>query len=360
MKPRERCLRAIQHEIPDRIPLDFKCRPEPLEELMKSLNLSTLEELLRALQVDFRYVEPVLKGGYLPKDVEVKEGPYAPAYTIGFRNDYEIRRDIWGIESVWAPKRTYTYTYVRHPLQHIPLEEYRWPEVDVEATTLIVKRAREEHEDYCLVGVLTHLWEIAWQLLGFDEALKAMIRNPSLLERVLDGIDRIRLLEAKIMCELGVDVIYDGDDVGMQKGMMMSPRMWRRFLKPRYERLARLCHKYGVFLMFHSDGWIEPIIPDLVEIGVDILDPVQPECMNPYEIKEEYGDRLTLHGTISVQTTLPFGTPAEIEHLVKERIEKLGPTGFILAPTHAIQPDTPVENIIAMYRAAMKYGTIKR
>jgi uroporphyrinogen decarboxylase len=112
--------------------------------------------------------------------------------------------------------------------------------------------------------------------------------------------------------------------------------------------------------MFHSDGWIEPIIPDLIEVGVDLLNPVQPECMDPYRLKEAYGDRLSFHGTVSVQTTLPFASPAEVERLVKERIERMGPTGFILAPTHAIQPGTPIENVLTMYRAALKYGKVAR
>ncbi|HDD34015.1 MAG TPA: hypothetical protein ENG30_02570 [Thermofilaceae archaeon] len=358
MKPRERCLRAIEHGIPDRIPLDFNCRPELLSKLMERLNTGEYEALLRALNIDIRHTGIPLKGGYLPNNVEVKEGPYAPAYTAGKWRGFEVRRDLWGIESVWAPDHTYTYTFLRHPLQYIPLEEYVWPEIDVDTAVESVSRARRIYEEYCLIGSVTHLWEIAWQLVGFREIMKMMFREPSKVEFILDRIDELRWEEARILCELGVDVVYDGDDVGMQRGMMMSPEMWRRFLKPRYRRLIQLCHKHGVFFMFHSDGWIEPIIPDLVEIGVDVLNPVQPECMDPYRIKELYGDKLTLHGTIGVQSTLPFATPKEIEALVKERIEKLGPTGFILAPTHAIQPETPVENIIALYRAALKYGVI--
>ncbi|RLE87455.1 MAG: hypothetical protein DRJ96_02640 [Thermoprotei archaeon] len=360
MNSRERCIRAITHELPDRVPLDFNCRPEPLRELMGALGLNDYDRLLRALGIDMRHVGTTLKGGYLPKGVEVREGPYAPAYTIGQWRGFEVRRDLWGIESLWAPDHTYTYTYLRHPLQHTPLDEYVWPELDVEATMRTVEEARHRYEDYCLVGGITHLWEIAWQLTGFREALKMMYKDPQTLERILDGIDRIRIEEVKLLCDLGVDVICDGDDVGMQKGMMMSPQMWRRFLKPRYKRLIDLCHRRGVFFMFHSDGWIEPIIPDLVEIGVDILNPVQPECMDPYRVKQLYGDKLTLHGTVGVQSILPFGTPKEVEEVVKERVEKLGPTGFILAPTHAIQPGTPVENILAMYRAALKYGRVEK
>ncbi|RLF14263.1 MAG: hypothetical protein DRJ66_06360, partial [Thermoprotei archaeon] len=190
--------------------------------------------------------------------------------------------------------------------------------------------------------------------------LKMMYTRPSLISRILDGLDKIRFEQAKLLIDAGVDVIVDGDDVGAQTTMIVSPSLWRRFLKPRYKRLADLCHRHGVYFFFHSDGWIEPIIPDLVEIGVDILNPVQPECMDPVKVKRLYGDKLCLEGTISVQRTLPFGSVKEVVNEVKDRIRKLGPTGFILGPTHVIQPDTPIENILALYRAAIKYGSFRR
>jgi len=359
VEPRERCVRAITRELPDRIPLDFNCRPEPLAELMRALGVDDYERLLRALGVDFRGTGCVLKGGYRPPlgAKPAREWVYGPTWVVGRVGEYELAVNIWGVEVLFAP-HTYTYKYHSHPLQRIELSEYEWPELDEEATVRLVSEARCRYGEYCLKAGVEHLWENAWQLLGFNEAMRLMLRDPAKFERVLDGIDRIRLEEAKLLCDLGVDVIYDGDDVGMQKGMMMSPQLWRRFLKPRYERLARVIHRRGAFFMFHSDGWIEPIVPDLIEVGVDILNPVQPECMDPYRLKELYGDELSFHGTISVQTTLPFASPAEVEALVRERIERMGPTGFILAPTHAIQPGTPIENVLAMYEAALRYGWV--
>jgi Uroporphyrinogen-III decarboxylase len=359
VKPRERCVRAIERELPDRVPLDFNCRPEPLAELARALGVSDYEKLLQALGVDFRGTGCALKGGYRPPPgaKPAREWVYGPTWVVGRVGEYELAVNIWGVEVLFAP-HTYTYKYHSHPLQKLELSEYEWPELDEETTAEAVSEARHRYSEYCLSAGVEHLWENAWQLLGFNEAIKLMLKDPAKLERVLDGIDRIRLEEAKLLCDLGVDVIYDGDDVGMQKGMMMSPQLWRRFLKPRYERLAQVIHKRGAFFMFHSDGWIEPIIPDLIEVGVDLLNPVQPECMDPYRLKEAYGDKLSFHGTVSVQTTLPFASPAEVERLVKERIERMGPTGFILAPTHAIQPGTPVENVLTMYRVALKHGKV--
>jgi uroporphyrinogen decarboxylase len=352
---RERCIRSILLEEPDRIPLLLNIRPEPYERLRKTLGASSFIDVCKHLGIDILGTGIGIKGGYLPEGVEVKEGPYAPAYTVGEYRGFEVRRDMWGVESIWAPNSTYTFTYYRYPLQHIPLEEYKWPEVNVEAFDNVVK-TRKIYEDYCLMGGVEHMWEIAWQLIGFNEIIKLMYTRPGYVETVLDKLLDIRMEEAKLLCEAGVDVVYDGDDVGMQKSMMMSPAMWRRFLKPRYKKLIDLCHRYGVFLYFHSDGWIEPIIPDLIEIGVDVLNPVQPECMDPVKLKRLYGDKLCFAGTIGVQSTLPFGTPEDVAREVRHRIATLGPTGLILGPTHAMQPDVPVENILALYRTALKYG----
>lgn len=328
---------------------------------MRALNINSYEKLLRAFNIDVRSAPSIpLKGGYLPNDVEIKEGPYGPAYTIGYKGRFEVRKDIWGVVSIWAPDHTYTYTFVSHPLQHIDLDDYQWPEIDEGYVDAVEKYCRKYGEQYLIYGGVIHLFEIAWQLTGFNKFLKMMYTRPSLISRILDGLDKIRFEQAKLLIDAGVDVIVDGDDVGAQTTMIVSPSLWRRFLKPRYKRLADLCHRHGVYFFFHSDGWIEPIIPDLVEIGVDILNPVQPECMDPVKVKRLYGDKLCLEGTISVQRTLPFGSVKEVVNEVKDRIRKLGPTGFILGPTHVIQPDTPIENILALYRAAIKYGSFRR
>ncbi|MEM3815934.1 MAG: uroporphyrinogen decarboxylase family protein [Candidatus Bathyarchaeia archaeon] len=361
LNSRERCIRSVLLEEPDRIPLNLNIRPEPYEGLKRVLKIAgkdSLDERLkvyRALGVDTASVSLGLKGGYLPKDAEIKEGPYGPACTIGFKDGFEVRRDVWGICSIWAPDHTYTYTYIDHPLRSMSIDEYNWPEID-EETIDHARKARKIFEDYCLYGGVTHLWEIAWQLTGFQEIIKMMFTDASKVDGILDRLHKLRMNEASILCEVGVDVIVDGDDVGTQRGLMMSPSMWRRFLKPRYAELVDLCHRKGTFFLFHSDGWIEPIIPDLIEIGVDILNPIQPECMDPSRLKKMYGDKICFEGTIGVQSTLPFGSPEDVAQEVKKRIYDLGPTGLILGPTHSIQPDTPIGNILALYRAASKYG----
>jgi uroporphyrinogen decarboxylase len=156
-----------------------------------------------------------------------------------------------------------------------------------------------------------------------------------------------------------VDVIEMGDDVSMQRGMLLSPAAWRQWLKPRLARVIQSAKavKPDVLVKYHSDGNPSAIIPELIEIGVDVLNPVQPECIDPAEAKRLYGDRLAFWGTMGIQTTMPFGTPEQVAEVVKERIETVGEGGgLLIAPTHVLQPDVPWENIVAFFEAVERYG----
>lgn len=139
--------------------------------------------------------------------------------------------------------------------------------------------------------------------------------------------------------------------------------MWRKWLKPRLARVIEQARrvKPDILIFYHSDGDCTAIIPELIEIGVDILNPVQPECMNPAELKKEYGDRLAFWGTIGTQTTMPFGTPDEVKAVVKERIETVGKGGgLLLAPTHILEPEVPWENVLAFFEAVEEYGRCEK
>jgi uroporphyrinogen-III decarboxylase len=161
------------------------------------------------------------------------------------------------------------------------------------------------------------------------------------------------------MVGLGVDVIWIGDDFGMQDGMIISPQLFREFFKPRY---AYLFSKWktlnpNVKIAFHSDGNIFPIIPDLIEVGLDILNPVQPKSMDPAKVKKMYGDKLSFWGPVDIQEVLPFGTPQDVANEVKLRLRTVGKGGgLIIAPAHNIQSQVPLENILAFYETAKTFG----
>lgn len=352
MTPKDRCIAAIELEEPDRIPLVLRIRPEPFQGLKTYLDAGDDEEVYRILGVDVRATGIGLKGGYEAEGAPCEEG----GHFVGKREGYEVVRDIFGFETIWAPSHTYTYTFVSHPLQRMSLEDYRWPEPD-ESKLPNVEKFCENRRDYCIYGGIAHMFEIAWKLTGFPEFMLRMYREPGFVEAILDKLNAIRTAQAVLLAEAGVDVIVDGDDIGAQAGLMMSPKHWRRFLKHRYKDMIERVKKQGdIHVLFHSDGYIEPIIPDLIEVGVDILNPVQPECMNPVMVKELYGDRLCLDGTLGIQSTLPFGTVQDIINEVKQRIAALGPTGLILGPTHSMQQDVSPEKVVALYDTVKKHG----
>jgi uroporphyrinogen decarboxylase len=186
-----------------------------------------------------------------------------------------------------------------------------------------------------------------------------LVANKDFLHAYLDKLQTWIEVAGRKFVQLGVDVVWIGDDVGMQNRMMISPALFREFLKPRYAKLFAEWKRLNpaVKIAFHSDGYVYPIIADLVEIGLDILNPVQPKCMDPAQVKKDFGQHLTLWGTVDVQEVLPFGSPEDVRNEVKLRIRTAGKGGgLILAPAHNIQPEVPIENILAFYEAAGRYG----
>ena len=163
--------------------------------------------------------------------------------------------------------------------------------------------------------------------------------NPEIAERILDIPYQYHLTAAKRLVQMGVDMVWTGDDVGGQNAMIISPDCWRKFLKPRMANFIAELKAINpqVKVAYHSDGMIAPIIPELIEIGVDVLNPIQPASMDPAQLKREFGDKLCFWGSIDEQYTLPFGTPAEVREEVEERLKTIGKNGgLILAPTHHV------------------------
>ncbi len=198
------------------------------------------------------------------------------------------------------------------------------------------------------------VFEVAWYMRSMEQLLMDFADGSEFAASLLDRITAKREVQAARFAELGADVICLGDDVGTQRGMLMSVRMWRAWLKPRLARVAAAARRVrpDVLLFYHSDGNVAAIVPDLIEIGIDILNPVQPECMDPAALKFQYGDRLSLWGTIGTQSTFPFGSAEDVRAEVRARIDKAGRGGgLFLAPTHIVEPEVPFENIVAFVEA---------
>jgi len=212
-------------------------------------------------------------------------------------------------------------------------------------------------------GNLPHLggelFEAAWRLRGLENFLIDLIRRPDWAHFLLDRLADLARRNAETLARANIDILALDDDVGMPDTMMISPDTWREFFKPRLAQIIQAARaiKPELRILFHSDGFFEPILDDLIEIGVNAINPLQPEHMDAVRIRQRFGPRLALWGTIGRQTTFSFATPAEIRQEVKHRIETLGRAGLILSPAYDIdEPDIPWENIAAFLEAAQAYG----
>lgn len=356
---RERVFRCLEHSEPDRVPLDEpegRFRSDTLMGLRDYLNVDDYDVILDYLGIDFRHVERGVSQDFRKK-AKLLAVPFDGYYIQPGENIFE---DEWGTRYEMTSDKLH-WRYIHHPLVHIEdLEDYEFPDINSPGRFYEAEKTIKEKKGAYVIGA--HLWgsllEQALALRGYDRFFVDLFRNERFVDRLLDELLKYRIEEAKYFVDLGVDIVQFGDDIGMQTTMLISPNLWSRYFKPRMKELINSVKKYSgnnLWIFYHSDGYIEPVIDDLIEIGVQILNPIQPECMNPASIKKRWGDRLVLHGCISIQRTLPFGSREDVKEEVATRIRECGAGGLILAPSHSPQPDVPIENIVTLYEAAKHF-----
>jgi uroporphyrinogen decarboxylase len=209
------------------------------------------------------------------------------------------------------------------------------------------------HQDrFLVISFGFRLFERSWALRGFEEALMDSAANPGFYDVLIERIAEHQMKIVERLLELPVDGIMFSDDWGYRKGMLLGPKNWRRFLKPRLQRMYKKVHEAGKMALSHCCGNIADVIPDIIEIGLDVLESVQPEAMNPYELKQKYGDRIKFWGGLGTQSVIQFGSPREIHDEVALLCGKMGTGGgYILAPAEPLQPGIPVENAAAVVDA---------
>jgi uroporphyrinogen decarboxylase len=200
-----------------------------------------------------------------------------------------------------------------------------------------------------------HMYEAAWQVRGYQEFLVDLLTQREWAESILDRFCENNLRVAEAAARAGYDCISTGDDVANQNSMMFSIELWREVMKPRWAKViaAARAHKPDIHVWYHSDGNIWDIVDDLVEIGITILNPVQPECVSPVKIRKRFGNRLAFDGCIGTQTTFPFGTPGDVRQAVNNLARDLDAKngGLMFGPTHILEPEVPPENIVAFFEA---------
>jgi len=207
----------------------------------------------------------------------------------------------------------------------------------------------ENRDKFRMASLGISLFERAWALRGFEQILIDMHESPDFVHELLDRITEFNLAQIDLALRHDIDCVWTGDDWGSQSGLLMSPAMWREFIKPRAQRMYERAHKAGKWVMVHSCGKIEELLPDLVEAGVNICNPFQPETMDVFEVKRRYHGRMSFYGGISVQKLLPFGTPSLIRDETRRLLNELGKGGgYIASSSHVITADIPPENAVAM------------
>jgi uroporphyrinogen decarboxylase len=346
MTPRERWQAVLSGGIPDRIPRDYWATDEVTARLLRDLGCATERELYERLGID--------------KCVRL-----APMHRQTGEDNWHIQSQYraWhiGTKVVSYGEGMGSYEETVHcPLADAAsvdeVERFDWPEPN--DWNLDGMRAQcEEWKDYPIVGGCYEPFYLYCRLRGMEQALEDLVANPGIAEAILERIHWIHeSLIRRILEAVGdrVDLIYIAEDLGTQESLLMSPHTFRKFLKPRLARMIDLAHSFGKKVFHHDDGAIRPLIPDLIEIGIDVLNPIQWRCrgMEREALARDFGRWLIFHGGIDNQQTLPFGTAVQVKQEVAANIAIFGTCrGYIAAPCHNIQANTPTENIMALYEA---------
>ncbi len=351
LTPRERVYMSLAHRQPDRVPIDFWAVPELWERLLSAMGGITREELLQTLEVDIRWVAP----DYVGPEAGLPGGGYVDHYGAwrkAVRNEFSIYHE-----------------YAGYPLADAKtaadVHDWEWPQTESWDMDSVPPKLKEldAQGDYFVCYDLGGIFERSWGLVGLERFLMDLATNPEVPCAIMDCMTDLYIANVtRLLRATGerIDMVYTWDDVAHQHGLMVSPAMWRRHILPRHLRLNAAIREFNVKLMYHSCGAIYPLIPALIEeAGIDVLNPLQPRAagMDMSRIKEEFGRRISFHGGVDIQHTLPHGTAEEVRQEVQDRCRVLGPGGgYILAPSHYMQNDTPLENTLAFYRTPRDVG----
>jgi len=292
------------------------------------------------------------------------------AYDKGFSRKIGDNRYVgdFGIITEEAPYPGGTYTeIVERPLADLDnWSSFEFPDPDEQPS---IQQQYAEYEDgiarfgktHAIVGgVTTTVFEGAQMLRGITELMMDLYENEGFVNELMDELVQYHYKIGKRLIELGVDILYIGDDVGAQRRMLIKPEHFRKFLKPRYDYLFSEWRKIrsDIIFAYHTDGHVEPIVPDLVDIGLDVLNPIQPTTMDDRRLKREFGDKLSFWGGINVQSTIPFGSAVDVVNEVRDRMQVYGENGgFIISCSHNVQPNPrSLDNTLIYYWASRHYG----
>ena len=352
MSPRERVLTAMRRTgLPDRVPFEISwgAFTPGLMDIYRKQTHSTLDpEDYFDFDIRFVTINPTRKKTDFTKwfDTELPT---------------EVFWDEWGIGMLRGSLEHFVQ-HKFHPLAGCRTADdvygFDWPDVDedyrfdgmADAVKAIHNRG------YAVAGELYQtIFEIAWLMRGMEKLLGDFLLNEEVAHAICEKLTLLRIRQAAKLAEAGVDIIRLGDDVAAQKGAFMSLDLYQKYLKERTRRIIDSARRVrpDILIFMHSDGNIKNFIPEYIDIGVNILNPVQPECNDLEAIGKEYGGKISFWGGIGTQTTMPFGTPEDVRNAVQSVRANLGSKGgLLLAPSHILEPEVPWENVVAFVDAA--------
>lgn len=359
MTHRERVLTTLDHHEPDRVPRTNSLTASVIEEFKRRTGCNEPSKYwdFDIASVGFEPPDP-------PPDLEAIYGRYFEdldfEWVLEWDGEYPGE---WGVAG--RPAHFHHFSAPVAPMAGFTslkqLESYPFPDYlqdsrhdHLEETVRTLKD--EGYPVNCSIG---WIFQTAWNLRTRPKLFIDFYDNPEFAEMLLDRITAIRIDQATRFAESGVDMISYSDDVGTQRSMIMSPAMWRRWIKPCMNSLIQTIKRINpaIYFRYHSDGVLTPIMPELIEMGVDSLITVQPESMDVFDFKRRFGRDICMEGTIGCQSELMTGTPDQVRSMVKAQCEGLMPGGgFIASPSNGVEPDVPWENLAMLYEALDQYG----
>ncbi|HEY5584402.1 MAG TPA: uroporphyrinogen decarboxylase family protein [Ruminiclostridium sp.] len=343
MTSKERVRKSIMHQQPDRVPANFECVSSVEKKLIEHYGFHDIEQIYQKFEIDMRPILPEYIG---------------PELKSFYENGERIFETYWGYRTkqVWTGKE-YNHHTCYYPLDKCEtlkdLDKYQWPSpdwFDYES----VKRQCEKHRDKAIIIGHPGPFQVACFLRSMEKLLVDMAVDPEFAHRIYDRMVEFELEYYERIFKAAdgqIDILRPHDDYGTQVSLLFSVDMWKDYFKDNTKKLTSLAHRHNAFYMQHSCGSVRPIIPQLIECGVDVLEPLQKvKGLEPQRLKEEFGEKLAFHGGIDTQSILPFGTPEEVKKETRYYIDTLNVNGgYILMASQGFEGDVPIENIEALY-----------
>jgi uroporphyrinogen decarboxylase len=351
----ERYQATVSHRKPDKLLFYAGFTPDLKKRLLAAEGLPENGDLSAHFGM-FRHY-----GLGLKKPADFKE----PDWSVYYQNEDKPQGSFYdGNGVLHTPGSVYHFTHYVSPLRNAEsikdIESYPWPDWSRWSTTHFAGEVKKAHAEGRMArACCTHMYEESWQVRGYEPFLMDIMQEPDWAHFILDRyMERNRMI-AVAAAKAGADELYTGDDVANQNALMFSLEHWRTFIKAKWAKVyaAARAIKPDIQIWYHSDGNIEAIIPELIEIGVTLFNPLQPECVDLPTIKKQYGKKIVIDGAVGTQTTMPFGKPEDVRKTIQTYCRTLGKDGaFIISPTHVLEPEVSIENIRAFVEACKAFG----